>query len=71
MSYAYPGSVHVTPDEALSIPHGARGCQATGVGATRRSWCFWARGVMPGDRVIIKFKKEGEVLVAEEVRKLR
>jgi len=26
---------------------------------------------MPGDRVIIKFKKEGEVLVAEEVRKLR
>jgi len=42
-----------------------------GVGTTRRSWCFWARGVMPGDRVIIKFKKEGEVLVAEAVRKLR
>ncbi len=27
MNCAYPGSVHVTPDEALSIPHGARGCQ--------------------------------------------
>ncbi len=28
-------------------------------------------GVTPGDRVMITFKEEGKVLVAEEIRKLR
>ncbi len=28
-------------------------------------------GISPGDRVLIKFKKDGEVLVAEEIKTLR
>ncbi|MFQ5960211.1 MAG: hypothetical protein ACE5MG_02360 [Candidatus Methylomirabilales bacterium] len=28
-------------------------------------------GISPGDRVLIKFKKDGEVLVAEKIQKLQ
>ncbi len=56
----------------LSIPHRARGVKRRGAsGATSAVVVFWGEGGHAGDRVIIKFKKEGEVLVAEEVRKLR
>ncbi len=30
MSYAYPGSMHTSPEGGLSISHRARGCQGSG-----------------------------------------
>lgn len=43
----------------------------TGNPLTFRATTEQLNGVRPGDRVMITFKEEGEVLVAEKIRKLR